>query len=77
MLKFFVNLQPCLIDIEACGGAHYWARELSKLGPIVKLMSPQFVKPYVKTNKNDRADAQAICEAVARPTMRFVSVKTV
>lgn len=77
MLKFFVNLRPCLIGMEACGGAHYWARELSKLGHTVKLMSPQFVKPYVKTNKNDMADAEAICEAVARPTMRFVSVKTV
>jgi transposase len=77
MLKLFANLQPCLIGMEACGGAHYWARELSKFGHIVKLMSPQFVKPYVKTNKNDRADAEAICEAVARPTMRFVSVKTV
>lgn len=77
MLKFFANLQPCLIGMEACGGAHYWAREFSKLGHFVKLMSPQFVKPYVKTNKNDRADAEAICEAVARPTMRFVSVKTV
>jgi transposase len=77
MLKFFVNLQPCLIGMEACGGAHYWARELGKLGHTVKLMSPQFVKPYVKTNKNDMADAEAICEAVARPTMRFVSVKTV
>lgn len=77
MLKFFVNLQPCLIGMEACGGSHYWARELSKLGHIVKLMSPQFVKPYVKTNKNDMADAEAICEAVTRPTMRFVSIKTV
>jgi len=63
--------------MEACGGAHYWARELSKLGHAVKLMSPQFVKPYVKTNKNDMADAEAICEAVARPNMRFVSIKTV
>lgn len=77
MLNFFVNLQPCLIGMEACGGAHYWARELSKLGHTVKLMSPQFVKPYVKTNKNDMADAEAICEAVARPNMRFVSAKTV
>jgi transposase len=77
ILKFFVNLQPCLVGMEACGGSHYWARELSKLGHTVKLMSPQFVKPYVKSNKNDMADAEAICEAVARPTIRFVSVKIV
>lgn len=77
MLKFFANLQPCLIGMEACDGAHYWARELRKFGHTIKLMSPQFVKPYVKTNKNDMADAEAICEAVARPNMRFVSVKTV
>lgn len=64
MLRFFVNLPPCLIGMEACGGAHYWARELTKLGHIVKLMSPQFVKPYVKTNKHDSADAEAICKAV-------------
>lgn len=59
MLSFFVHLQPCLIGMEACGGAHYWARELSKFGHTIKLMSPQFVKPYVKTNKNDMADAEA------------------
>lgn len=76
MLTFFVKLEPCLIGMEACGGAHYWARKLSQMGHTVKLMAPQFVKPYVKTNKNDAADAEAICEAVTRPTMRFVAVKT-
>ena len=76
MLSFFANLQPCLIGMEACGSAHYWARELAKFGHTVRLMAPQFVKPYVKTNKNDRNDAEAICEAVARPNMRFVPVKT-
>ena len=77
MLAFFANLTPCLIGMEACGSAHYWARKLEGLGHTVKLMAPQFVKPYVKTNKNDAADAEAICEAVTRPTMRFVPVKTV
>ena len=77
MMEFFVNLPPCLIGMEACGSAHHWARELTKLGHTVKLMAPQFVKPYVKTNKNDMADAEAICEAVARPNMRFVPIKTV
>ena len=77
MMEFFVNLPPCLIGMEACGSAHHWARKLTKLGHTVKLMAPQFVKPYVKTNKNDMADAEAICEAVARPNMRFVPVKTV
>ncbi|OTA13994.1 transposase [Xenorhabdus vietnamensis] len=76
MLTFFVNLPPCLIGMEACGGAHYWARKLQDFGHEVKLMAPQFVKPYVKTNKNDAADAEAICEAVIRPNMRFVPVKT-
>jgi transposase len=65
------------IGMEACGGAHHWARELQKLGYRVKLIAPQFVKPYVKSNKNDAADAEAICEAMARPGMRFVPVKTV
>ena len=73
--SFFANLPPCLIGLEACGGAHYWARKLSELGHAVKLIAPQFVKPYVKTNKNDAADAEAICEAVSRPTMRFVPIK--
>ena len=76
MLKFFANLPPCLIGMEACGSAHYWARKLIELGHEVRLMAPQFVKPYVKTNKNDRNDAEAICEAVARPNMRFVPVKS-
>jgi transposase len=75
--EFFVNLPPCLIGMEACGGAHYWARKLTGFGHTVKLMAPQFVKPYVKTNKNDAADAEAICEAVARPNMRFVPVKNI
>jgi transposase len=76
VLTFFVKLDPCLIGMEACGGAHYWARKLSEMGHTVKLMAPQFVKPYVKTNKNDAADAEAICEAVTRPNMRFVAIKT-
>src|SRR6516165_7606708 len=75
ILSFFVNVTPCLIGMEACSGAHYWAWQLQKLGHTVKLMAPQFVKPYVKTNKNDLADAEAICEAVSRPTMRFVPMK--
>lgn len=77
MSSYFANLEPCLIGMEACGSAHHWARKLRGFGHTVKLMSPQFVKPYVKTNKNDKADAEAICEAVSRPNMRFVSVKTV
>jgi transposase len=76
MAKFFVNLEPCLIGMEACGSAHHWARKLESFGHTVKLMAPQFVKPYVKTNKNDAADAEAICEAVSRPNMRFVAKKT-
>jgi transposase len=71
------KLEPCLIGIEACGSAHYWARELKALGHEVKLMAPQFVKPYVKGNKNDYNDAEAICEAVGRANMRFVTVKSV
>ena len=77
MAKFFANLEPCLIGMEACGSAHHWARKLEEIGHTVKLMAPQFVKPYVKTNKNDMADAEAICEAVSRPNMRFVAKKTV
>src|SRR5512143_2941816 len=76
VLPFFANLPPCLIGMEACGSAHYWARKLEPLGHTVKLMAPQFVKPYVKTNKHDAADAEAICEAVSRPSMRFVPIKT-
>lgn len=74
---FFANLPTCLIGMEACGSAHHWARKLQSLGHTVRLIAPQFVKPYVKTNKNDAADAEAICEAVARPNMRFVPVKNV
>jgi transposase len=74
--SFFANLPPCLIGMEASNGAHYWARALSELGHEVRLISPQFVKPYVKSNKNDRNDAEAICEAVGRPHMRFVPVKS-
>lgn len=77
MLDWFGKLAPCLVGMEACGSAHYWARELSKLGHDVRLMAPQFVKPYVKRGKNDANDAEAICEAVSRPTMRFVAAKTV
>ena len=76
VLIFMANLPRSLVGIEACGGANYWAREITKLGHEVKLMAPQFVKPYVKTNKNDEADAEAICEAVARPNMRFVPIKS-
>ena len=76
VISFFANLPPCLIGMEACGSAHYWARKLSELGHTVRLIAPQFVKPYVKTNKNDRNDAEAICEAVGRPNMRFVPVKS-
>ena len=77
MLAYFSKLEPCLIGMEACSGAYYWARELSKFGHDVRLMAPQFVKPYVKSGKNDANDAEAICEAVSRPTMRFVAIKTV
>lgn len=77
VLQFFADLPPCLVGMEACGSAHHWARELTVLGHEVRLMPPQYVKPYVKTNKHDAADAEAICEAVTRPTMRFVPVKTV
>jgi len=76
VLRFFAQLKPCLIGIEACGGAHYWTRELSELGHDVRMMAPAFVKPYLKANKNDRNDAEAICEAVQRPSMRYVSPKT-
>jgi transposase len=75
VLEFFADLPPCLVGLEACAAAHYWARELRKLGHEVRLMPPQYVRPYVKTNKHDAADAEAICEAVTRPGMRFVPVK--
>lgn len=75
VIPFFANLPPCLVGAEACGSAHYWATKIESLGHTVKLIAPQFVKPYVKSNKNDAADAEAICEAVGRPNMRFVPVK--
>ena len=77
MLDFFSKLPPCLVGMEACSSSHYWARALQKMGHTVKLMAPQFVKPYVKGNKNDANDAEAICEAVSRPNMRFVAIKTI
>ncbi|SPL62455.1 Mobile element protein [Ochrobactrum soli] len=77
MLTFFKTLSPCLIGIEACATAHYWAQTLQSLGHDVRLISPAYVKPYVKRQKNDAADAAAICEAVSRPTMRFAPVKSV
>lgn len=75
VLTFFATLEPTRIGIEACGGAHHWARELKALGHEVVLIPPQYVKPYVKRGKNDAADAEAICEAMSRPGMRFVPVK--
>jgi transposase len=74
---FFANLSPCVVGMEACCGAHYWSRVISRLGHTVRLIAPQFVKPYVKSNKNDANDAEAICEAVGRPQMRFVPAKSV
>lgn len=76
LLAFFERLEPCLVGMEACSTSHYWARELITLGHEVKLIPPVYVKPYVKRGKSDAADAAAICEAVTRPTMRFVEVKT-
>src|SRR6202140_3266426 len=76
VLTFFQKLLPCLVGIEACGSAHYWSRELQALGHTVRLMPPAYVKPYVKRQKNDATDAEAICEAVTRPNMRFVPTKT-
>ena len=76
VLAFFQKLPPCLIGIEACASSHYWSRELQALGHTVRLMPPAYVKPYVKRQKNDAADAEAICEAVTRPNMRFVPTKT-
>ncbi len=77
LMPFIATLPPVLIGIEACGGAHYWARRFREHGHEVKLMAPQFVKPYRKSNKNDTRDAEAICEAVTRPTMRFVPTKSI
>jgi len=75
--KFFATLAPCLVGMEACGSAHHWARVIGSYGHEVRLMPPAYVKPYVRRNKNDGRDAEAICEAVGRPTMRFVAVKSV
>ena len=74
--QFFAQVPPCMVGIEACSGAHYWGRELGKLGHTVRLMAAQFVNPYRKSGKNDANDAEAICEAVGRANMRFVSVKS-
>ena len=76
VLAFFAGMSPCLIGMEACASAHYWARELRALGHAVRLIPPQYVHPFVKTNKNDATDAEAICEALMRPTMRFAAVKS-
>lgn len=76
LLSFFATLPPCLVGMETCASANYWARELIAIGHEVRLMPPQYVKPYVKRSKNDASDAEAICEAVTRPTMRFVGVKS-
>ena len=77
MLAFFEKLPPCLVGIEACASSHHWSRELQSLGHTVRLMSPAYVKPCVKPQKNDATDAEAICEAVTRPNMRFVPTKTI
>ncbi len=74
---FFANLPPCVVGVEACCGAHYWSRVIGRFGHTIRLIAPQFVKPYVKSNKNDANDAEAICEAVSRPQMRFVPAKSV
>ncbi|WP_067583073.1 IS110 family transposase [Endozoicomonas ascidiicola] len=76
LLPFIANLPKCVIGIEACGGSHYWCRKFTEMGHEVRIIAPQFVKPYVKSNKNDAADAEAICEAMQRPSMRFVPTKT-
>ena len=76
LLSFFGKLSPCIVGLEACGGSHHWAREIGRLGHDVRMMPPAYVKPYVRRNKNDMADAAAICEAVSRPSMRFVPIKS-
>ena len=75
VLEFFSQLPACVVAMQACGGAHFWGREIGKLGHEVRLIAPAYVKPFVKRQKNDAADAEAICEAAQRPTMRFVPVK--
>ncbi|KAB2832315.1 MAG: transposase [Caedimonadaceae bacterium] len=77
LASFIVNLPSCIIGMEACGGTNYWARKFKQWGHEVRLMSPQYVKPYVKTNKNDTNDSKAICEAVTRPSMNFMPIKSV
>ena len=76
VLEFFARLEPCLVGMEACGSAHYWGRKLAALGHTVRLIAPKYVKAYLKTNKNDARDAEAICEALLRPSMRFVALKS-
>src|ERR1700684_3719044 len=75
LLEFFASLPPCLVGLEASGSAHHWARELIKLGHDARMMPPAYVKPYIRRQKNDASDASAICEAVTRPSMRFVGVR--
>ena len=77
LVEFIAKLPPCLIGMEACGTAHYWGRKFTSLGHEVRLINPAFVKPYVKTNKNDYQDSEAICETMTRPTMRFVPIKSI
>ena len=76
VLEFFGRLPPCVVAMEACAGAHHWGREIGRLGHTVRLIPPAYVKPFVKRQKNDASDAEAICEAAQRPTMRFVPVKS-
>jgi transposase len=76
VLEFFAAQSPCVVAMEACGGSHFWGREIGKFGHRVRLIPPDYVKPFVKRQKNDAADAEAICEAAQRPTMRFVTVKS-
>ena len=76
VLEFFASKPACLVAMEACSSAHHWARELARLGHAVRLIPPAYVKPFVKRQKNDTTDAEAICEAAQRPTMRFVAVKS-